>query len=76
LLQVGDELRVLVIKVDAARSRITVSTKELELKFGDFLTLSRQEFCDRAEERAAAWLDRVSAASLREHSMVLSLLNL
>jgi ribosomal protein S1 len=57
---VGDELRALVIKVDAARSRITLSTKELERKPGDFLTLSRQEFSDRAE--AGAWLDRVSAA--------------
>jgi hypothetical protein len=46
---------VLVIRVDTEKSRMAVSTKELEQVPGDFVKLSRKEFSDRAEVQAAAW---------------------
>jgi predicted RNA-binding protein with RPS1 domain len=55
LLQVGDKLKVLVIKVDKENGRIGVSTRELEQAPEDFVKLSRKEFSDRAEGQAAAW---------------------
>jgi small subunit ribosomal protein S1 len=63
LLQVGDKLKVLVVNVDAEEGRVTLSTKQLEQQRGDFVRLSRNEFADRAEVQAAAWRDKIRAAS-------------
>jgi ribosomal protein S1 len=49
LLQVGEQLKALVLNVDATRGRITLSTKQLEQEPGDFMRLSRKEFSERAE---------------------------
>jgi ribosomal protein S1 len=54
----GDKLKVLVIKVDTENGRIILNTKNLEQERGDFLTLDRKEFNDRAEVQAAAWRER------------------
>jgi hypothetical protein len=56
LLQVGDKVRAFVINVAEATGHIDLSTRVLEKECGDFLTLSRKEFFDRAEVQAAAKL--------------------
>ena len=52
VLNVGDQLKVMIIDLDAERGRISLSTKALEPEPGDMLTNPQKVF-DRAEEMAA-----------------------
>ena len=54
VLNVGDQLKVMIIDLDAERGRISLSTKALEPEPGDMLTDPRKVF-DRAEEMAALY---------------------
>lgn len=54
VLNVGDQLKVMIIDLDAERGRISLSTKALEPEPGDMLTNPQKVF-DRAEEMAALY---------------------
>ena len=54
VLNVGDQLKVMIIDLDAERGRISLSTKALEPEPGDMLTDPQKVF-DRAEEMAALY---------------------
>ena len=54
VLNVGDQLKVMIIDLDAERGRISLSTKALEPEPGDMLTDPKKVF-DRAEEMAALY---------------------
>jgi small subunit ribosomal protein S1 len=55
MMQAGDRVKALVIKVDREKGRITLSIKRLEKEPGDFFRFSREAFWQQAEEQAAAY---------------------
>jgi len=54
VLNVNDQMKVMIIDLDAERGRISLSTKALEPEPGDMLTDSQKVF-NRAEEMAARY---------------------
>ncbi|WP_069789295.1 30S ribosomal protein S1 [Cyanobacterium sp. IPPAS B-1200] len=59
---VNDELKVMIIDLDAERGRISLSTKQLEPEPGDMLK-NRDLVFEKAEEMAASYREKLSAAS-------------
>jgi len=59
---VNDELKVMIIDLDAERGRISLSTKQLEPEAGDMLR-DRQIVFDRAEEMAAQYRQKLQEAA-------------
>ena len=57
---VNDELKVMIIDLDAERGRISLSTKQLEPEPGDMLK-NRQAVIDQAEEMAAKYREKLRA---------------
>lgn len=57
---VNDELKVMIIDLDAERGRISLSTKQLEPEPGDMLK-NRQLVIEKAEEMAAKWREKQRA---------------
>jgi small subunit ribosomal protein S1 len=57
---VNDELKVMIIDLDAERGRISLSTKQLEPEAGDMLK-NRQAVIDQAEEMAAKYREKLRA---------------
>jgi ribosomal protein S1 len=50
-MQVGEQIKALVLNMDPQAGRLSLSTKKLEQQPGDLLNLSREEFCQQAEEQ-------------------------
>lgn len=63
----GDRLKVMVLSLDREKNRYAVSTKKLEPSPGDFIR-NPQEVYDRAEEMAAIFKERLSAATEAEQA--------
>jgi len=59
---VNDEIKVMIIDLDAERGRISLSTKQLEPEAGDMLR-DRQIVFDRAEEMAAQYRQKLQEAA-------------
>ncbi|MCS7225795.1 MAG: 30S ribosomal protein S1 [Gloeomargarita sp. SKYB31] len=57
---VGDELKVMIIDLDADRGRISLSTKQLEPEPGDMVR-NRALVFERAEEMAQRWREKQAA---------------
>ncbi|MBC6436021.1 S1 RNA-binding domain-containing protein, partial [Nostoc sp. HG1] len=57
---VNDELKVMIIDLDAERGRISLSTKQLEPEPGDMIK-DRQLVFDGAEEMAAKYREQMLA---------------
>ncbi|KOR35797.1 MULTISPECIES: 30S ribosomal protein S1 [Planktothricoides] len=58
---VNDEVKVMIIDLDAERGRISLSTKQLEPEAGDMVK-NRQLVYDKAEEMAAKFREQMMAA--------------
>ncbi|KAG1660279.1 hypothetical protein FOA52_006746 [Chlamydomonas sp. UWO 241] len=63
ILREGDRLKVMVLSMDQARGRVTLSTKKLEPTPGDMLRDPQLVF-EKAEEMAEAFRKRVDAAEM------------
>lgn len=63
ILSVGDKLKVMILSQDKERGRVTLSTKKLEPAPGDMLKDPQMVF-EKAEEMAATFRERISAAEL------------
>ncbi|HIK37995.1 MAG: 30S ribosomal protein S1 [Geminocystis sp.] len=59
---VNDEVKVMIIDLDAERGRISLSTKQLEPEPGDMLR-NRQLVFEKAEEMAKKWKEKQLAAA-------------
>ncbi len=58
IFNVNDEVKVMIIDLDAERGRISLSTKQLEPEPGDMLK-NRQLVYDKAEEMAAKYREQM-----------------
>jgi len=65
VLQVGDELKVLILSQDSERGRLSLSTKKLEPTPGDMLKNPQLVF-DKAEEMAEVFRQQMAAAEAPE----------
>lgn len=64
---VNDEVKVMIIDLDAERGRISLSTKQLEPEPGD-MTRDPQLVYDKAEEMAAKFREQMRAAQLAQEA--------
>ncbi len=69
VLNVNDEVKVMIIDLDAERGRISLSTKQLEPEPGD-MTRDPAEVYARAEEMAEKWRQARAAAEAGEGEMI------
>jgi small subunit ribosomal protein S1 len=66
---VNDEVKVMIIDLDAERGRISLSTKQLEPEPGDMIN-NRERVYDKAEEMAEKYREKLRAQAQQQQASI------